>query len=419
MVPLMSEPKVLGVFNDLNGQVHTVTMRNLRAYHSRVMKCSCGAETEIINAPLACSGCDLKPTELLSSPHHWWNQPLLENARVLMVGCGAIGNEIAKNLVLLGVNNLTIVDFDIIEEHNLSRTVLFNKYSMDDSKTMYKADVMKKSLEALNPNVIVNSIRSGVLDPISSKSGRYHSWLDDPLDDKKLVEMSIDHDICIVATDGVAPKSFLARILYSLLPMVQTAMNKNGSVAMVRSSLPLVTGCIMCPMQGDVIQFDNNGTASPYYHMMHEKTGDGGCQDFAEAMGAASFTDSNAVAGSLATSQCVNILMGWPQYRDSNFVEWPIGVPTPLWDEVHLVRPRSPELSENIKLLNIQDKFGEFVCVECSTLFQQTAARFTLLKEAGGTPIVDPDLVLQSPRMIAPEGVKKPSASRKLGQNRS
>ena len=417
MVKLVSESKVLGEFTDSNGQVHAVTLRNLRAYHSRIMKCSCGVETEIKNPPLTCDGCDLKPSKLLSSPHEWWNQPLLENSRVLMIGCGAIGNEIAKNLVLLGVKNITIVDFDMIEEHNLSRTVLFNKYSMDDSETMYKADVMKKSLESLNPDVVVNSLRTGVLDPISERSGRYHRWFEEALDANKLVEMSINHDICVVATDGIAPKSFLARILYPLLPMVQTAMNKNGSVAMVRSSLPLVTGCIMCPMQGDVIQYDQNGTASPYYHMMQKKTGDGGCQDFAEAMGAASFTDSNAVAGSLASSQCINILMGWPKYRDSNFKDWPTGVPTPLWDEVHLVRPRSPGSSENVKLLNSQDKYGEFVCVECSTLVQQTEARYSLLKKMGGKPIIDS--VFNSPRMLNPEGVKKPSPSRNLGQKES
>ena len=55
----------------------------------------------------------------------WWNQPLLAEARVLVVGAGALGNEVIKNLALLGVGNMVVIDMDRIEESNLSRSVLF------------------------------------------------------------------------------------------------------------------------------------------------------------------------------------------------------------------------------------------------------------------------------------------------------
>ena len=54
----------------------------------------------------------------------WWDQSLLRNARILVVGAGALGNEIIKNLALLGVGNVIIVDMDRIELSNLSRSVL-------------------------------------------------------------------------------------------------------------------------------------------------------------------------------------------------------------------------------------------------------------------------------------------------------
>ena len=42
------------------------------------------------------------------------DQPALV-IRVLIVGCGAIGNEVAKKITLMGVKNMTIVDFDEIK----------------------------------------------------------------------------------------------------------------------------------------------------------------------------------------------------------------------------------------------------------------------------------------------------------------
>ncbi len=55
----------------------------------------------------------------------WWDQSRLAAARVLVVGAGALGNEVIKNLSLLGVGHLVIVDRDRIERSNLSRSILF------------------------------------------------------------------------------------------------------------------------------------------------------------------------------------------------------------------------------------------------------------------------------------------------------
>ena len=57
----------------------------------------------------------------------WWRQDKIAQARVMVVGAGAIGNETLKNLALLGFRNIFIVDFDTIATSNLSRTVLFRR----------------------------------------------------------------------------------------------------------------------------------------------------------------------------------------------------------------------------------------------------------------------------------------------------
>ena len=45
----------------------------------------------------------------------------------MVVGCGALGNEVLKDLVLTGARHLVIVDFDTVEADNLSRSVLFSR----------------------------------------------------------------------------------------------------------------------------------------------------------------------------------------------------------------------------------------------------------------------------------------------------
>jgi len=53
------------------------------------------------------------------------DQERLAAAKVVVVGAGAIGNETLKNLALLGVGNVLVIDMDTIEASNLSRSVLF------------------------------------------------------------------------------------------------------------------------------------------------------------------------------------------------------------------------------------------------------------------------------------------------------
>lgn len=64
----------------------------------------------------------------------WWDQTRLAKARVLVIGAGALGNELLKNLALLGVGNVLVADRDLIENSNLSRSVLYRAEDCGQSK---------------------------------------------------------------------------------------------------------------------------------------------------------------------------------------------------------------------------------------------------------------------------------------------
>jgi adenylyltransferase/sulfurtransferase len=81
----------------------------------------------------------------------WFEAKKVREAKVMVVGAGALGNEVLKNLALFGVGNIAIVDFDTIEYSNLTRSVLFR--AEDADRGLYKADVAARRLRGINPNV--------------------------------------------------------------------------------------------------------------------------------------------------------------------------------------------------------------------------------------------------------------------------
>ncbi len=89
----------------------------------------------------------------------WWDQERLFAARVMVVGVGALGNEILKQLALLGVGNLFVVDMDIIEESNLTRAVLFRQ----EDEGQPKAEVAQRALADLNPGIKVQSFVGNIV----------------------------------------------------------------------------------------------------------------------------------------------------------------------------------------------------------------------------------------------------------------
>lgn len=78
----------------------------------------------------------------------WWDQQRLGDASILVVGAGALGNEIVKNLVLMGVGRIVVVDMDDVENSNLARCVFFR--SEDEGSP--KAQVLARRAGELNPD---------------------------------------------------------------------------------------------------------------------------------------------------------------------------------------------------------------------------------------------------------------------------
>jgi molybdopterin-synthase adenylyltransferase len=83
----------------------------------------------------------------------WWQQERLSQATLMVVGAGAIGNEVLKNLALLGYRRIFIADFDHISTSNLSRTVLFRKGDQGKRKAAVAAQRTRELALADQPQI--------------------------------------------------------------------------------------------------------------------------------------------------------------------------------------------------------------------------------------------------------------------------
>jgi adenylyltransferase/sulfurtransferase len=88
----------------------------------------------------------------------WWRQDRLAAARVLVVGAGALGNEALKNLALLGVGTIYVIDLDRVEPSNLSRSVLFRAEDGGHPKAVAAAQRARE----LNPDVAIHPLHGDV-----------------------------------------------------------------------------------------------------------------------------------------------------------------------------------------------------------------------------------------------------------------
>ena len=89
----------------------------------------------------------------------WWDQEKIANCRLLVIGAGALGNEILKNAALLGFTQVVVVDLDRIEESNLSRSVLYRSGDVGQ----YKADAAANACRSLAPDARVRPVVANVV----------------------------------------------------------------------------------------------------------------------------------------------------------------------------------------------------------------------------------------------------------------
>jgi adenylyltransferase/sulfurtransferase len=147
-------------------------------------------------------------------------QEKLRKACVMVVGAGGLGNIAAKFLASSGVGKLIIIDYDIVEESNLNRQVLFNKKSIKRPK----AQALKETLNKINPEVKVEAIIKKI----------------DFNTEVKIMEMAIANKVNVIidCTDNMEAAYLVETIALNLqIPLVFGKTSKySGVVTIIKDS---------------------------------------------------------------------------------------------------------------------------------------------------------------------------------------
>ena len=78
----------------------------------------------------------------------------IRNLSILVLGLGGVGGYVVESLTRCGINNITLVDFDVIKSSNINRQIIATRRNNNH----YKTKEWKKRIKSINKNAKVNII---------------------------------------------------------------------------------------------------------------------------------------------------------------------------------------------------------------------------------------------------------------------
>ncbi len=216
-------------------------------------------------------------------------QARIRSASVLLAGAGAIGNEVAKNLAMLGIGRIIIADRDKVEMSNVSRMVFFEQSSLGKNK----AEALAQNIHRKYPFVETVAFR-GELEGMPLK-------------------FYLDSDVIICGLDNVVSRIYLAQISrkYSI-PLVDGGIT--GLNCRVHVYLPPTDPCPIClfpPNQYSQIV----GLRNP-------------CDAPLEEEAVPSFSTSISLVSAILAQETIKLILGLKEYRAD--AKWPESSGQPL-----------------------------------------------------------------------------------------
>ena len=155
---------------------------------------------------------------------------LFATVKVLVVGAGGIGCELLKNLALIGVAHITVVDLDSIDVSNLNRQFLFRKHHVDRSKAEVAAEAAKRIADGCKTRLVpltIQPLLANIKTPTFSPEFVSH------------------FDAVLSALDNVDARKHLNRLCLSAnVPLIEAG--SAGYVGQTRVILAGETECYEC-----------------------------------------------------------------------------------------------------------------------------------------------------------------------------
>ena len=191
-------------------------------------------------------------------------QERLTESHALIVGAGGRGSPAALYMAAGGVGELTICDFDTVDLTNLQRQIIHTTESVG----INKAVSAKRTLNAINPDAVVNTVQD------KSTEDAF----------EKLIAAA---DVVLDCSDNFATRYALNRLCFKL-------------------KKPLVSGAAI-GFEGQVTVFDFRHQASPCYHCLFP---DDGSETEMRCSENGVFSPLVGMIGTTQAAEAMKLLMG-------------------------------------------------------------------------------------------------------------
>ncbi len=149
----------------------------------------------------------------------------VDRARVLVIGAGSLGSGVSALLVRSGVRSLRLVDNDVVEEANLSRTTYLAR-----DLGLPKVDALARHLREIRPSVEVHAENADLR----------------ALGDDELSAWIAEADLALALTDSPAVQARVGFLTYHAVPTVFAGVYERGVGGEVFFTLPGETPCYEC-----------------------------------------------------------------------------------------------------------------------------------------------------------------------------
>ncbi|MGL5232479.1 MAG: tRNA threonylcarbamoyladenosine dehydratase [Fusobacteriaceae bacterium] len=133
----------------------------------------------------------------------------LKKSHIIVFGLGGVGGYVVEALIRVGIQEITVVDFDTIDITNLNRQIIATQNTVGN----YKADAIKERILSINPEVKVNAYREKFTEETSSiffNDNLTYSYVIDAIDlvkyKIKIIELSKERGIPVISCMGTGNK---------------------------------------------------------------------------------------------------------------------------------------------------------------------------------------------------------------------
>ena len=191
------------------------------------------------------------------------SQKILLGSAVLIIGAGGLGSIASLYLTTSGIGQITIVDFDTIDESNLPRQILFKADDLGQNKAL----ITKQRLMAYNSDAVINSI-------------------DKKLSEDEMNKLISQVAMVIDATDNLESRLMINKICFNL-------------------KRPLIVGAAI-RYEGHILTLNNGKDQNSCLNCLYSSSD----ENLEDCQGNGIMSPVAGIIGSMMANECIKTLIG-------------------------------------------------------------------------------------------------------------